>query len=143
MCIRDRITLQGIPVKKSYRYLFGKYPLLGKSRVIYIICRFIHEIFKPDRLSEDPTEAIFIALKKYVESKGSQLIIGFTDGDEMTEEAQWCQQNQIQHVFLTNDFRFPSHGNHWTPEGHRFAADKILSFLKINQPQIFADDDSQ
>ena len=139
----NEIKLEGVPVKKSYRYWFSQYPLLGKSRVIYIICRSIHELFKPDRLEEDPTEAIFIALKKYVESKGSQLVIGLVDGNQLTEETQWCQQHDIQHVLLSNNYKYPSHGNHWTPEGHQFVSKKIFDFLKNNQPQIFSNGDTQ
>ena len=139
----NEVKLSGVPVRKSYRYLFGKYPLLGKSRVLYIICRFIHELTKPDQLEKDPTEAIFIAMKKYIEERGSQLVIGFTDGNEEIEEAKWCMENNIQHLFLTNNFKYSSHGNHWTPEGHQFAFEKILTYLKTNQPQIFSDDNSQ
>jgi len=96
----NEIKLSGVPVRKSYRYLFGKYPLLGKSRVLYIICRSIHELTKPDQLEHDPTKAIFIAMKKYIEERGSKLIIGFIDGDEEIEEAKWCKENKIPHLFL-------------------------------------------
>lgn len=139
----NKIQLEGLPVKKSYRYLFSKYPVLSKSRLIYMLFRAFHEISKPDKLSTDPTEAIFVALKNYVESKGSQFIIGFVDGDQSTEEVQWCQQHGIQHILLSNDFKYPSHGKHWTPEGHKFVSDKILTYLRMNEPQIFSNGQTQ
>ena len=137
------IELHGVPVEKSYRYLFSQYPLLAKSRTLYVISRFIHEMVRPDDLDDDPTEAIFIAMKKYVEERGSKLIIGFTNADATSKETKWCKQNNIDYLLLKNTFIYPSNGNHWTPAGHQFVAEKIFSYLKINQPHIFTDDDSK
>jgi hypothetical protein len=123
------IELAGIPSKKSFRYFFARHPLLAKSRLLTLLGRIQYKITKPNLLERDPTEAILLSIKEFVEERGAKFIIGFTDGDGNTEEVKWSKKNNINYLLLTNNFTFPTHGEHWTIEGNKYVSDRIYEYL--------------
>jgi len=81
--------------------------------------------------NEPPTGAILLDMKTYVAKKGAFFAIGLQHSNGELE--RFLEQFSIPYVDLTTTnsaYCYPTYGNHWTPEGHSFVADKIDRFLQ-------------
>lgn len=133
-----KLELRGIPVPISGNYKMlhfsEDHPLLAKSEIAKwtakLSYRAWHNIVK-QRSLKDPTTAILAEMNKYLNDRGSKLVVGTIDHHPELEE--FLAKENITQIDLYNQFRYHEKGNHWTPEGHKFAADKIANFLNKNK----------
>jgi len=125
----DNLILQGVPVHKSVNYFFMQHPLLSESYWFRLLSKAYFKISAPWSSAElkNPTQAILINMNKFVKGKGAKFAVGLTERSSSLEK--FLQKEGIPYVDLENTYRYPSHGGHWTPEGHTFVSDKIYDFL--------------
>lgn len=142
----DSLIQYGTPVPKSLNYYHKNYPIIYSSRLIQYVTNFS----KPEKIIiNDPTITLLNEFHEYVVSKGAQLIVGFIDHPDNSDLSTSISQNinNFPLLSLTNTYRYPSYGRHWTPDGHNVVKERILSYL-INEgivsqengltPNIFA-----
>ena len=85
------------------------------------------------RLEGDPTEALVVAIGRDVTEDGSKFLLAIRADD--TDLAAYCEKNGVEYIMVTEYLRqhekpdlpnrFPTHGRHWTPEGHVLVADLL------------------
>ncbi len=122
-----KLIKKGVPVPKGLNYYSGKYPLIFKSRIMQLLFNKKDPGF---RLSVDPTIFIFDEMNKYVTSKGSKFYLAITDQNK--NDSAWMMLDffNVSHFFISTPYKYNSHGNHWTPEGHRNISFQIYQNLK-------------
>lgn len=82
---------------------------------------------------EDVTPYLISALDAFVKSRGASFAVGLID--ERPEIRRHLVEKNIVFFDLTHvdqRYRYPDHGFHWTPEGHRLVAKAIRAFLLHN-----------
>lgn len=129
-CLLDgtRMKLAGIPVPRSYRVFCSEHPILTFPYLGRLTARAYFAWHSPPALhNPNPTGAILRDLQKYLQSRGTPLLIGLTRSHPHLEE--FLQFFKIPYVDLSNPYRYATFGQHWTPEGHAFVADHIEKFL--------------
>ena len=73
----------------------------------------------------DPTHALMAEMRDYVTwDLGAGFSVGMSGRDEALLE--WCRQAGIACEDLFTSLRYPGFGRHWTPEGHRWVAERLL-----------------
>ncbi len=85
------------------------------------------------RTQEDVTPHLISAMQQFVTSKGASFAVGLID--EQPQIREHLERQGIVFFDLTHvdhRYRYPGHGFHWTPEGHRLVADTVKAFLVHN-----------
>ena len=124
----DSLTLKGVPVPKSKNYFYVRHDTLSKSYLFRLIVKVYFKVTAPPRVSpDDPTYAIINNIHSYVASKGSRFMVGLQTRN--LELENFLNDHKIPYVDLGNPYRYPSHGQHWTPEGHAVVSSRIYEFL--------------
>ena len=81
----------------------------------------------------DPTEKLVGKIREFVEGNGAKFLVGIQHHDEAL--AGYLEANRIPFAklegapFYTEAVGF---GPHWTPEGHKFVAERVLGLLSAN-----------
>ena len=130
----NKLIKHGTPVSKSIPFYVAEYPNLLRS----VLIQFIVQITRTKRIFVDnPTDEIIKEMEAFVKSKGARFFIAFTDDAGTREDCVVCESNDIPYLLLTTNYRYASHGHHWSPEGNEFVSNKIYEFLK--QENIISD----
>jgi hypothetical protein len=66
-------------------------------------------------------------MNKFVRTRGAKFIVGIHGVNPKLRKH--LKDNGIPCIDLTNLYLYPSHGRHWTPNGHTFVSEKIYDFL--------------
>ncbi len=138
--INNRLELKGLPVPiaKNYKALTIKedYPILSKSHfishILNLFWKYQYKLFKIK--VKDPTYEILKEMNKFLSDNNTRFIVGIIDKDNQLEK--FLSQNNIEYIDLNNSFRYDSHGNHWTPDGHKLIAKQILQHLRNTKPHL-------
>ncbi len=120
---------QGIPARRSSVYLLKKKAGFFKESVFLNMTFLIFEKLR-DHEVPDPTEVLVGTMASFTKERGSHFAIGMVDSDLRLQ--QFCVEKRIPVVDLSqvdSRYRFPSHGQHWTPEGHVRVSQQIYDFL--------------
>ena len=134
------LRLHGSPVRMSTNHVmvdFEKdHPILARSQILTwaAILRGRRDYKRRTHEVEDPTYHILDAMKTFLLERGSKLVVGSIDS--YPGMAEKMAGMEIAYLDLGNGFRYESHGNHWTPEGHDFAAASIMAFLDREVPHL-------
>ena len=81
------LSIQGTPVPKSESHYFSEHPLLSRSYIIRLVIRSYFRQTNPELvLNEDPTHALYTEIKKFTDSKGAELMVGFQKRDQLLEQ---------------------------------------------------------
>ena len=125
------VVLMGQPVPRSqllhYRddWLVRNLWLVRLATDAYVRFRY------PPVSVPDPTEKLVGKIRQYVEDNGSKFFVGIQHHDDAL--ATYLEANGIPFAKLDG---IPSYtqgwGPHWTPEGQKIAADRILDLLSAN-----------
>ncbi len=77
----------------------------------------------------DPTEQLVGKVREFVEANGAKFLVGIQYRDE--ELVRYLQSSHIPFVLLDGAPFYPGSaaGSHWTPEGQRFVAERMLGLL--------------
>jgi hypothetical protein len=80
----------------------------------------------------DPTDRLIDMIDAFVAAKGAKLLVGL-----QTTDADLVRHLELKHIpFVAFDGAeaYPglNAGGHWTPEGHRLVAERVLRLLQAN-----------
>jgi len=127
------LRVKGIPVPKSENVFFAEHPLLSRLYLVRLAtrvrCRWSNP--RPVENPKPPTGALLLDMRGYVAKNGAFFAVGLQHSNDELEN--FLKKFNIPFVDLTTTNAahcYPTHGNHWTPEGHSFVADKINAFLE-------------
>jgi len=127
------LKLKGVPVPKSEKVFFAEHKLLCRPYLVRLFvrvcCRWLDP--RPVRSQDPPTGALILDMRAYVVKKGAFFAIGLQHSN--VELERFLQKFNIPFVDLTTTNAahcYPTYGNHWTPEGHSFVANRIDEFLE-------------
>jgi hypothetical protein len=124
----DNLTLQGVPVPKSWRYFIKQHDVLSYSCWFRLITKLYFKYFGPPSLDlNDPTYAILSDMNNFIKSRGATFIVG-SQGVDLNLK-KFLADNNIPFVDLLTSYTYSKYGNHWTPEGHTAVSDKIHDYL--------------
>ena len=115
----DDLELRGVPVPRA-----SVWSRLVSSLTSFPRLRSNGEVITPLLIS---------AMDKFVKSKGASFAVGLIDEQPLIR--RHLEQQKIVFFDLTHvdgRYRYPGHGFHWTPEGHRLVARAIKAFLLHN-----------
>jgi hypothetical protein len=125
------LVLSGQPVPKS-RQLYVKQDWLVRHLWLARLAVFAYvEIRYPTLSVPDPTERLVSRIREFVQARGARLIVGLqlSDGKLM----QHLRTERIPFVILDGADAYPDrYGSHWTPDGHKLVADRLLGLLSEN-----------
>jgi hypothetical protein len=124
-----RLELRGIPVPRGARVFAADHPFLCRARLVRLAVSAFSKLKGPPPTHRaDPTGPLLWDLHKYVRNKGAVLAVGITHRWPYLE--QFLEEMRIPWTDLSTEQVYPTHGSHWTPEGHTWVADKIDAFLR-------------
>jgi hypothetical protein len=130
MVHEGRLELFGVPVPKCLSYYPAEHPILFKSRLIVrgaeIVWRQIAWRW-PTVHVPDPSGPLLAEVRNYVEANHAHFVVAFAAYGP--EQKKWCEQSQLNCIDVSSAPVYPTAGSHWTPEGHREAAEKMYTYL--------------
>ena len=115
----DGLELRGVPVPRASVW----------SRLVSSLTSFPR--LRGD--AEPVTLRLISAMDDFVKAKGASFAVGLID--EVPPVRRHLERQGIVFFDLTHvdqRYRYPGHGFHWTPEGHRLVALAIRAFLLHN-----------
>ena len=123
-------TFGGQPVPWSRHLYFGHYWIARHSWVVRVaISAYVYWKDPPLRLA-DPTERLIGMMREMVVSKGGTFLVGLQRSDARYES--FLHAENIPVVTFDDAEAYPTHGNHWTPKGNAFVAQRMKAFLAEN-----------
>ena len=80
----------------------------------------------------DPTEMLIDKIRAFVEANGAKFLVGLQSTDAAL--VRHLEAARIPFVTFDGAAAYPGagFGAHWTPEGHRFVADRLFGLLSAN-----------
>jgi hypothetical protein len=126
------LVLMGEPVPKSRQQFFKEDRLVRNLWLARLAADIYVKIRHPRLYVPDPTERLVGKIRDFVEANGSKFLVGLESRDP--ELIRYLQANRIP--FVTFDgaafYQGAAAGGHWTPEGHKVVAERILRLLSEN-----------
>jgi hypothetical protein len=127
------VVLTGQPVPKSQLLYFKDEWLVRNLWLARLAVDVYVRLRYPPLLVPDPTEKLVGRIREFVEGNGAKFLVGIQHRDE--KMVGYLEKNRIPFAklegaaFYTEAIGF---GPHWTPEGHKFVAERILGLLSAN-----------
>jgi hypothetical protein len=123
------LVLQGQPVPKSRLQYIKEDWLVRNLWLARLVMASYVGVRYPVLFVPDPTERLVSTLRDFVEANGAKFLVGLQYRDP--ELIRYLQSNRIPFVGFDGAEFYPgaAHGAHWTPEGHRFVAERVLGLL--------------
>jgi len=86
----------------------------------------------PMRVVPDPTERLVGQLRDFVQARGARFLVGLQYRDP--ELMRYLEAEQIPFIGFDGAEFYPgaAEGTHWTPDGHRLVAERVLGLLSDN-----------
>src|SRR5262249_20069898 len=132
------LKVHGVPVPTSEKTFLAQHRHLSQSFFIRLLVRgyFNQRGPRPVKNEDPPTGAILLEMRKYMMERGGLFAVGLQRSNEELEK--FLRKFQIPYVDLTTTnsaHTYRKFGNHWTPEGHDFVANRIDEFLRKNRAE--------
>lgn len=125
------LVLSGQPVPKSRQVYMKENWLIRHLWLARVATSAYVEVRYPQRYVPDPTERLVSKVREFVESKGAKLFVGLQLSDP--ELIRHLQANQIPFVTFDGAGSYSNlFGAHWTPEGQKLVAERLLRLLSEN-----------
>lgn len=126
------LVLKGQPVPKSRLQYIKEDWLVRHLWLARLVSAVYLKIEHPVLYVPDPTERLVGKLRDFVQANGGKFLVGLQYRDPAL--MQYLQANHIAFVSFDGAAFYPGDaaGSHWTPEGHRFVAERILGLLSEN-----------
>jgi hypothetical protein len=126
------LALEGQPVPKSrLQYIKEDWWvrhswLMRLANAIYLKLRY------PKLEVPDPTERLVDKMLEFVEASGAKFLVGLQSSDEAL--IAHLKANRVPFVVFdgADFYRDPFVGGHWTPDGHKLVADRLIGLLSEN-----------
>jgi len=134
----DSLVLKGVPAPKSSNYylldFYKHHPIIYRSHIVKNIAMMLnnYKIVRPQMIKiSDPTIHILTEMNNFIKDKGATFVLTSVSYDQNIDD--FAKQNNITYIDLGNEYRYNKRGSHWTPEGHKFVAGKILQYLNTGK----------
>jgi hypothetical protein len=123
------LVLRGQPVPISRQQYFKENWLVRNLWLARLVTTVYVKLEHPLLFVPDPTERLVGQLREFVEANGAKFLVGIQYRDE--ELIRYLQSSHIPFVTLDGAAFYPGAavGGHWTPEGQKFVAERILGLL--------------
>lgn len=126
------LVLKGQPVPKSRLQYIKEDWLVRNLWLARVVAASYVKIRHPLLYVPDPTERLVSKIRDFVEANGAKFLVGlqYRDPDLIRD----LQANRIPFVTFDGATFYPGEGSggHWTPEGHRLVAERVLGLLSAN-----------
>ena len=125
------LVLRGQPVPRS-RQLYIRDDWLVRHLWLARLATFAYvEIAHPQVFVPDPTERILSRIYEFVEAHGARLVVGLQAGDARL--TAHLKAERIPFVTFEGAEAYSSlYGAHWTPDGQKLVAERLLGLLAEN-----------
>jgi hypothetical protein len=122
------LALRGQPVPKSRQLYFKEDWLVRHWWLARAAVYAYMEIRYPALSLSDPTERLVSRMREFVVTHGARLFVGLQSRDDKLIEH--LQTERIPFVAFDGAEAYSDlYGAHWTPNGHRLVADRLLKLL--------------
>lgn len=127
------LVLRGQPVPKSRLQAIKEDWWVHNVFLVRLVHAVYMKLAHPVLFVPDPTERLIDMTREFVESKGAKFLVGLQWGTDAAL-VRHLQEKRIPFVAFDGADAYPGQGvgRHWTPEGHKLVADRLLAFLKAN-----------
>ena len=126
------VVLMGQPVPRS-QLLYIKEDWLVRNLWLARLATNVYVRLRHPRLSvPDPTEKLVGMIREFVEGNGAKFLVGIQYRDEAL--VRYLEANRIPFTKLDGAAFYTGggFGEHWTPEGHKLVAERVLGLLSAN-----------
>jgi hypothetical protein len=126
------LVLQGQPVPKSRLQYIKEDWLVRNLWLARLVAVAYVKLRHPLLYVPDPTERLVSKVRDFVETNGAKFLVGLQYRDP--ELMRHLEANRIPFVTFDGAAFYPgaSFGSHWTPDGHRLVAERVLGLLSEN-----------
>jgi hypothetical protein len=126
------LVLKGQPVPKSRLQYIREDWLVQHLWLARLVTTIYVKLRHPLLFVPDPTERLVGKIREFVESNGAKFLVGLQYTDP--ELIRYLQASKIPFVTFDGAAFYPgaAAGTHWTPEGHRLVAERLLGLLSQN-----------
>jgi GDSL-like Lipase/Acylhydrolase family len=122
------LVLKGQPVPKSLQLMIKDSWLVRHVWLARVAALAYTEISAPGFSLPDPTERLISKIHDFVSAHDAKLLVAMQSTDQRL--ISHLQAEQIPFVTLDGAAAYGSqYGSHFTPEGHKFAARRVLELL--------------
>jgi hypothetical protein len=126
------VVLMGQPVPRSHLLYFKDDWLVRNLWLARLATNLYVRLSYPPLFVPDPTEKLVGKIREFIEGNGGKFLVGIQHRDEAL--VRYLQANRIPFAKLEGAAFYTSGGwgEHWTPEGHKDVAERILRLLSSN-----------
>jgi hypothetical protein len=125
------LALMGEPVPKSHLLYYRDDWLVRNLWLARLATNVYVRLRYPPVFVPDPTEKLVGTMREFVEGNGARFLVAIQHHDEAL--ASYLAANRIPFAKLEGAPHYTAGwGPHWTPEGHRFVADRVFDLLSAN-----------
>jgi lysophospholipase L1-like esterase len=121
---------KGIPVPWSRHLYFADNWLARNSWVFRVAVSAYVLTAHPSVSLPDPTERLIGMMKEFVESKNAKFLVGLQYREPALEAA--LSAMKIPYATFEGAEHEAGDGDHWTPKGHQFVAERLQKLLEEN-----------
>jgi hypothetical protein len=131
------LVLMGEPVPKSHLLYFRDHWLARHLWLARLATNVYVRLRYPPVVVADPSEKLVAMIRDFVAGNGARFLVGIQSRDEAL--AADLEAKGIPYAKLEGAAHYSAGwGPHWTPEGHRFVADRLFKLLASNH--VIGDD---
>jgi hypothetical protein len=126
------LVLAGQPVPKSRLQAIKEDWWVRHSWLVRLANAVYLKLRHPMLHVPDPTERLVDKIRQFVETNGGKFVVGLQTTDAAL--VRHLQAARIRFVSFDGAASYPgaSVGGHWTPEGHKLVAERLLGLLSAN-----------
>lgn len=126
------LVLSGQPVPKSRLQAIKEDWWVRNSWLVRLANAVYLKLAHPALRVPDPTEKLVDNIRRFVEANGGKFLVGLQRTDAAL--VRHLEAARIPFVAFDAAASYPgeSFGGHWTPEGHKLVAERLLGLLSAN-----------
>lgn len=117
----------GQPVPRSRHRFFTDNPIARHSWVARVAVSAFVELRHPTVQVTDPTERLVRMMRDFIEKRGARFVVGLQRREPPME--MFLQSQDIPHLSFDSAEHYAGDGDHWTPKGHAFVADRLKALF--------------
>ena len=127
------LELRGLPVPRSRLQTIKEDWWVRHVWLIRLVNAVYLKLRHPVLFVPDPTERLIDMIREFVEANGAKFLVGLQSTDEAL--VRHMQSQNIPFVAFDGAPAYPGAGvgGHWTPEGHKVVAERLLGLLADNR----------
>jgi hypothetical protein len=126
------LVLMGQPVPKSRQQYFREDWWVRNLWLARLVADVYVKLRYPLLNVPDPTERLVSKIRDFVEANGARFLVGLQYRDDRL--IRHLEASRIPFVNFEGAAFYPGEGSgaHWTPEGHKVVAERVLGLLSDN-----------